>query len=645
MIEALKELGHMKLLAQGQNTDDRVSILMRNPNQTGRYPKLIEIVLEKKGEEWRYSGCQVSDFQTAHLDRYMYRDGSSRGVNFIPGAIITESDKTIKGKILLWFKQYEQGKLSIKNDHERILGWARAVELQQKQIIEDVAEKFENLDGAIAIVCEKDSSIKYPGDFSEFRDTFLEFFLGKINQTERHGATCGVCGKSEKTVYGQALSQHFKFYTLDKPGYIAGGFDKDSAAKNAPVCLDCFLKVEEGIDFILNNLTRTLGGQTHWLIPKFYGQIDAENAEDVIGLLKDIQTLDKNGKVTDTVNYQALRNWQTIQYEIPDALIKEEFPVSYNFFFFDKQTGKQIPNKIKLLLQDVHPTRLREIRESATRAKLTLSNGQEINFGFGILLDFAQEPKRTTKQDENRKSRKKPSDRTFLEVVEHIFRNHQIERLQTFNWIMRYLRTQRRLADELRAKGEREDAEKHEREFHYATIRAVVLLNFLQIHGVLKANEFEGGHLVTDYSANAEAYFEQNSNVYSTPIHKALFLLGVFTNRVLYVQREVMKNEPFWNVLKDLKMQERDFVALLPKIQSKLKQYDRPFKNEKGYLASSPRYASLVSDYLQSSPRPWNLSTDEMNYYFTLGLNLAFDFNKAVFPKEETDKEIKDAAA
>jgi CRISPR-associated protein Csh1 len=86
---------------------------------------------------------------------------------------------------------------------------------------------------------------------------------------------------------------------------------------------------------------------------------------------------------------------------------------------------------------------------------------------------------------------------------------------------------------------------------------------------------------------------------------------------------------------------------LLPKIQSKLRQYDAPFRAQKGYSASSQKRTTLASDYLQASPKPWSLSVDEMNYYFTLGLNLAFDFNKFAFPNDEEtkneEKEVDDA--
>lgn len=637
MIEALRELGHLRLLAEGRDPNDLISALVRNPNQNGRYSKVIEIVLEHTDSELRYAGCQVSDFQTTHLKRYLYRDDSPRGIDYTPVSRITEPKRTLETKIFPWFEKYSRGEIGRNDSHERILKWTAAIKANKEAITEEFITKFTTIEGAFAIVCERDGSLKYPGDFPEFREVLREHFEKKIGEVTLSNATCAVCGRARQKVYGQALSQHFKFYTLDQPGYIAGGFNRDQGAKNAPICLDCFLKVEGGINFVRDHLIRRLGGQEYWLIPAFHSQIDENNAEDIVSLLEEIKK-QKDGQPVDTINFQALARWETIQSEIPEALAKEEFPVSYNFFFFKKQTGKSIPHEIKLLIEDVLPTRLHAIRESAKAAGLQLVQGQNIDFGFGILVDLTQDT--FVNQDK---------DRTFLKAVENIFRGIPLPSSQVYRWIMRYLRDQLYEARKHEAKKERKKAENRYKEFRYATLRATVLLKFLSIHEVLNQPRTEEGEVVTDIAERAEAYFARNPEAYPSKVHRAIFMLGVLTNRLLWVQREIIDNDPFWSVLKDLKMKERDFVSLLPKIQGKLKQYDAPFRAQKGYAASSQKRATLVSDYLQAAPRPWNLSTDEMNYYFTLGLNLAFDFNKFVFPGDEETKnekkEIEDATA
>lgn len=626
MIEALRELGYLRLLSEGRDPDDRLSALIKNPNQNGRYPKVIEIVLERTDRELEYAGCQVSDLRSDALERYLYRDGPSNGVNFIPGAIITEPTKTFNKKILPWLNKYAKGQIGGDVRHERILEWAKVVEDRKEEIAKDLLTKFETIDGALAIVCEKDPDLKYPGDLAEFKEVFLDHFEQGISQVARPDATCAICNVAGKIVYGQALSQHFKFYTLDKPGYIAGGFNENQAAKNAPVCLECFLKVGEGLNFVRDNLVRRLGGQEYWLIPKFHDRVDESNAEDILSLLTEIKT-QKNGKSVDTINFQALNRWETVQSEIPEALAKDEFPISYDFFFFKKQTGKSIPHEIKMLIEDVLPTRLHAIRESAKTARLQLVQGQAIEFGFGILVDLTQDTFVT--QDK---------DRAFLRAVENIFRGIPLPSSQVFLWIMRYLRDQIYEARKHEAKNERKQAEERHREFRYATLRAAVLIRFLSIHEVMDRPEVKGGDVVTEDAEKAEAYFARNPEVYPSAIHKALFVLGMLTNRLLWVQREIIGNDPFWSALKDLKMKERDFISLLPRIQGKLRQYDAPFQSQKGYRASSSKRVTLASDYLQASPRPWNLSTDEMNYYFTLGLNLAFDFNRFVFPDDKVTK-------
>ena len=74
---------------------------------------------------------------------------------------------------------------------------------------------------------------RYPGDFPIFQKTFVEDALksmyyrttGKLD-TRRDSGVCCVCLEKGQEIYG--LASPFTFYTIDKPGYISGGFSQDS---------------------------------------------------------------------------------------------------------------------------------------------------------------------------------------------------------------------------------------------------------------------------------------------------------------------------------------------------------------------------------------------------------------------------------
>jgi CRISPR-associated protein Csh1 len=644
MLEALQKLGELNLLVSGQSTDDVLNILVQNPNQSGRYPKLFEIVLrnlpmitsilvsrtdsfksQKKLRRspfprnwkvikckllapnvtiWKYVETRVTDVDAITANRLLYRRSrGANGPNLTPCAIVVEAEKTFRVKIQGWFKgNFSEAKL--------FQSWADAINQSSEQIVADLSKGIDllpkDVGAVVCVVCEvgyepKTRQTRYLGDFEEFRTFLQKTVICKFETSQRNNAVCGVCGIQQSVVYGEALTELFKFFNMDKPGSIAGGFSTSRATKNAPVCLSCYLKIDEGTTFVRDHLTRRLGGRRYWLIPQFYDQITPQNKQDLDYLLQQIRVKNDDGDDADTIGKKALERFETVQDELPDALHQVTFPVSYNFFFFTTQTGSAMPREIDLLLQDVAPTRLKAILEAARKARLELENAKPIEFGFGILLTFAED--------------------AFLSSVENIFRGIQLERSRVFAWIMRYLRKQ--LVEKVRAR-KKADVKKYEQEFYFGTHRAVVLLRFLELHGVLVTHSPKEGLLVSQFKDSAEAYFSGYGETYSHPASKFLFVLGVLVNKVLYVQKENLKNDPFWKQLKDLRMQTKDFLALPSRCQAKLKQY----------RSGDSRLFELISDYQQLAlGSAWDISTDEANTYFTMGLNLSYNFNQVVFPQ------------
>jgi len=118
---------------------------------------------------------------------------------------------------------------------------------------------------------------------------------------------------------------------------------------------------------------------------------------------------------------------------------------------------------------------------------------------------------------------------------------------------------------------------------------------------------------MTELNMQAENFFKSYEETFPTSAHKALFLLGVLTQKLLNIQLRDRGAAPFRRNLKGLKMQEGDFRGLLPKIQNKLEEYDKNYYKN---------LEALISDYFLLAGRNWGLSTDEMNFYFVLGMNL-----------------------
>lgn len=126
-------------------------------------------------------------------------------------------------------------------------------------------------------------------------------------------------------------------------------------------------------------------------------------------------------------------------------------------------------------------------------------------------------------------------------------------------------------------------------------------------------------------SKNVEKFLEDYKNTFDTSDKKAAFLLGVLAKFLLDVQLAKRGATPFRTKLHGLKIDEQKLKELLPEIIEKLEEY-------------KVRYTWLekfVSKYLvDADNNGWNLSKDEVSYYFSLGLTLGELFKE----KEEGGK-------
>jgi len=401
---------------------------------------------------------------------------------------------------------------------------------------------------------------------------------------EKH--TCSICQRYTE-VYGNAIADIFKFYTLDKPGYIAGGFQKLDAWKNFPVCLDCALKIEEGKDFLDSYLQFSMGKNKYYLIPKFI--LGINNAKEVINEFFAIATKPKDALTQ-------IKHLSEDEKEILEELAKYQDLLTYNFMFFERQKGSSTIHRINLLVEDILPSRLNTIFEAKRKAeeseifrniKISKNKYENIEFRFDIFREFV-------------------SSEDVREMIDKTFRGITLNRSLLFSWLMK---TTRKCFIKIK------DLIKEQYSIKLVVLRAFVCVNFFEKLGVLEKNNYiiKRGAIMTKLRNKAEEFFQKFPESFYLSAHKAIFLLGVLTQKLLNIQYEERKATPFKKNLKSLMMKEYDFKALFPKIQNKLEEY------KKNYYRS---LESLISSYFLEAGRDWKISTNELNFYFVLGMNL-----------------------
>jgi len=104
----------------------------------------------------------------------------------------------------------------------------------------------------LTLLFEENGFIRYVGDFEVFRKILKnngasKFYskYGIISKDDDN--LCSIC-KSHAEVYGFVTP--YEFYTVDKCGFVSGGFDQSKAWKNNPICLECALKITAGKEYI-----------------------------------------------------------------------------------------------------------------------------------------------------------------------------------------------------------------------------------------------------------------------------------------------------------------------------------------------------------------------------------------------------------
>lgn len=284
--------------------------------------------------------------------------------------------------------------------------------------------------------------------------------------------------------------------------------------------------------------------------------------------------------------------------EILEILSDERDVLTLNFLFLESELSAE---RILLLIQDVYPSRLRELFEAKRKVeKLFSSNGFSYTFNYYTIYKFFSKSDSTKKEPDLRKY--------FLEVLDKTFRGVKIDEKFLLNFLMKGIR----------------DAIKKEEGYKNLIKDAFSVFVFVKL--TTKEVDME----VKDVNSLEE--FLESLPTLNNDLKKGLFLLGALTERLLRVQESERGSKPFLKKLKGLKMNENDLKGLLPEVRNKLEEYDK-------FRAGEMKLFNLTSEYFSKAPAVWNMSIEELNFYFSLGMGM---FDKAagyIYSKKEVSNE------
>lgn len=556
---------------------------------------IFAIVLD--ADKSSYLGLEPEEFDSEKINQYLFRQGASKGnapSPFVP-LNIKKSQTTYK-KIERWIKQCNTIGDYLKRPF--INNVFKILKEKRKDITSELSQKIKDLPkkkGEGRFLTLKIDG-KYLGEYEIFREC-LTYFAEEKRKKSASSGVCSVCGLPDKKVSGK--TDIFKFYTIDKPGFITGGFQEVDAWKNYPVCEECNYSLNAGKKLLQNNRYEFCRGIYYYLVPKLI--INSHEYREIVDIIYNShKRLSLKERITKRITSD--------NEEILEMLAQNKDFLTVNFMFLKGALGGQRDaEKIELLIEDVFPSRIGKIFEAKDYVDKVFNNDSDKGFTFGNIRTFF------SKSSEGK--RENDLNKYFLEIVDSVFKGRRLD----FSFLVR---------------------------FHMTTIRKEFIndgyFNFRIKDALMNTSFFENLNLITfeevkDMEESIfEEVFKKYGNTFASPVKRGLFLAGALTEMLLRKQYAQRKSKPFMKKLKSLKMDEADIKGRIKDVQNKLEEYDAFDKGKR--IVAKEAY-----DYICAAGDEWKISIDEINFYFAAGMNLLDKIIPIIYPTDEDiDQEIKE---
>ncbi|MDD4454694.1 MAG: TIGR02556 family CRISPR-associated protein [Candidatus Methanomethylophilaceae archaeon] len=639
MIDSIRQIGQYATQNDGISLDapeDVLKLLCEKPARSPAYRHIFTIEVKRDGESCSFVRVGSEEYSHDKIPRYMYRKGGANGPDFSLTSRLTEPGKFFPNKILGWLRQDFNGSVS-GSDLRFLESLKQCITDHAEEIVDAFTEKSEAIrkdkeNAIVTVIFSQNGTKKYIGDIPLFQNLFREKALNKYyskynTESRAKDQVCSICREKKDEVYGFVAP--YAFYTVDKKGMVSGGFDQSLAWKNNPICRDCALLLEEGKKYLEECASFRFQGFDYFLIPKpVRPGVDTE-VYDVI------EEFHRHGAETH-LSGKYMRLLDQAQDEVLDLLSRQENTFLCNILIYHAGKGEF---KIDRYIEDVFPSRLRRLFDAKKKVDALpyisdldvpsstnwkRSGNVPYQFDLGTVRYFFR-----AEVDESLNG-------YFLDIVNKIFTGQLVD----YQFLISaYMRKIRKLFAQNCPTRE-------------SSLRGLALLCYLSELGLL-TNHTKRFTMIEPGIAEpipeipepkaqeiTDNIFELYADFFDTDAKKAIFLEGVLAQLLLdiqYYERNEDQQEnrkvklPFRVKLHGLSLDRRSVVALFPKIQNKLEEYGKNYYRD---------LEQLISQHMIQAGGEWRMSKDEISFYFTLGMNLAYRFksqekeseNKAQIP-------------
>lgn len=614
-MDAIRKIGIYKY--NSIESEDKLLEIFTEDFKGTKYNKVLEVRISNRDGLYEFDKINLREYKDGLKFKYLYRSGSSRGTDITPTAKITEPKKTYFNKLVQGFAEAidysdmtsnEESiqKQKLQNIYDILTNNSEEILTQIEKIYNETPNKERFF--ILTVVLKEGDEEYYIGDFQVFKRRIKDipiqkFYHSATNNKDSKGKNqiCCICHSQKSEVFG--LASPFAFYTIDKLGYISGGFNYEKSWKNYPVCRECAIQLELGKSYLDENLTLSFYGRRFYLIPnliydkdldpvlkKYQREFNRDEGEEK-------EENKKSNKMTIKEN--------RIENNIFKILGQEENNITFDLMFIEVNNNAL---NILLNIEDVYPSTFKKLYETWKDIKnmeffcdiTYLANFSYLNILFNI----------------------KENNRYFLEIVDNIIGKGKIE----YKFLITFINAKLKESFKKEERGEMVNGEDN---YYTATFRAYTFLYYLYKIGKFKNKGKEGVKDmdreiwdIKDFDSKRAAfedYFEKNTAFFDSNSKKAVFMIGYLSKKLINLQAEKEGGrKPFMSKLNGLTLNKKDVLRIFPQIQGKLMEYGKEYYDEE---------LLYTSEFLIDSDHLKDLSNLDIPLYFSLGMNMVKKFN------------------
>lgn len=593
MLVALKELGDLVVDHMDKTGLDYFLTLDRLSDTDA----IICMNFNWDGEKVSYRGVHLEG--GGNREHTLYSSGTSRGGDYTPTSMISYNSPE-KAVRRIWeygfFAKVDEG-------NELISGLKKSFSENREQIYSDVDEAYDKLEREEKRGClltlniwENEETGNYIDSYKVFRDAVkanvIDSWIEKYGEESIGNGKCALCEVVGELV---GFGFPFPFRSFDKIGF-APSLDRGRAWQQFPMCQECAYSLKAAQSFLEEN-SFSFGpgrGIEYYIIPSFpLGRPEEGLIEEIL-----------KGKRED-----ALHLFSAEEFYTNIILGRENIAMTLIFLFYTKSQSQQ---RIEKYVEDVPPSWVKTLYDkrdiveskpifSETELRKIISEkktgGWEFRTFDTAIWRILPDPKELYDHTE-----------LALDFIKRILRGERINKELLFDMMASEIQRRYRAA----SKGSVKFTESN---LDYS-LNSFMFIQFLLECGLLEVKNMEEIEVMEEGNV-FEEFFGEYPRAFDTPEKRAVFLEGVLTKRLMNVQYGSRGSTPFRSKLHGLRLDVEKIKSLLGEINAKLEEYDVGYMNLK---------RTLSTYMVEAEENGWDITRDEVTYYFTLGLNLCNRF-------------------